>query len=176
MLFLKPSDSFRSTFGSGRSWRLAGRFFSTHARIEFADRLCRFQRKEKSACRVYIVELEVQALQPRVLPINAFLFHKHGKKPFLGDPIDAADQELRLISDGVQGEAPAFEYPVGFLILAEKITMSVLEKLILNVERILTGSIVHFDQPFLIGITRYLARCQDSVPKNQMRWQKILLQ
>src|SRR5215469_3918700 len=91
MLFLKPGDSFRSTFGSGRARRLADRFFSTHARIEFDNRLCRFQSEEKSACWIYIVILKVQALQPRVLPTYAFFFHEHRKKPFLGDPIDAAD-------------------------------------------------------------------------------------
>src|SRR6516164_9801005 len=92
MLFLKPGDSFRSTFGSGRAWRLADRFFSTHTRIEFANCLCRFQSEEKSACRIYIVILKVQALEPRVLPTQAFFLHEHGQKPFLGDPIDTADQ------------------------------------------------------------------------------------
>src|SRR5262245_46206400 len=59
MLFLKPGDGFGSAFGSSRARRLAGRFFSTHARIEFANRLCWFQSEEKSARWIYIVILKV---------------------------------------------------------------------------------------------------------------------
>ena len=60
--------------------------------------------------------LEVETLQPRIVPPYILCGHERFEQPFLGDPIHAANERFRFFAQRVEREAPAIENPIGLLV------------------------------------------------------------
>ena len=102
--------------GAGVARRGAHRFGAARAVVEFADRFRRREREEEALRGIDVVIFEVEALQPRVLPGQALGLAERFEQPFLRNPIDAAEQQLRFGAERVEGEGPALEDPIGLLV------------------------------------------------------------
>ena len=100
---------------------------------------------EEAGLAVDVVILEVDALQPRVLPGQALLLAEHIEQPFLGNPIDPADEQLRAAGERIEGERPVLEDPIGLLISAAEVLRCVLEEGPLDVQRGAAAAIVQLD-------------------------------
>src|SRR4051812_23932408 len=90
---------------------------------------------EQPLRRVDVVVLEIEALQPRILPRQSLALPESFQKPLLGNPIDATEKQLGFGAEGIEGVGPTLKDPVCLGIAALERTSRVVQELVLNIER-----------------------------------------
>src|SRR5207237_5602494 len=101
----------------------------TRAVVPFADSFGGTYAKEESSPGIDVVIFEIEALQPRIVPANAFGFHESFQQPFLRNPVDPANERFGFVAQRLQRETPALEQPIGFFIHAAEVRVGELVEL-----------------------------------------------
>ena len=96
--FLKPRDGLRSTGRACIRRRMIARLIPAHAIVPFADSFRRVYSEEQPFLGIDVVILEIQTLEPRIVPGEPFGFHERLQQPFLRNPIDAADERFGFVA------------------------------------------------------------------------------
>ena len=106
---LKKRDCTRATGCARISRRNLRRARTPHAVVPLRDSFARRDTKEQSAARIDVVIFEIDTLQPWVVPAQCLGFDKCFQQPFLGDPVNAANQRLAIMWDCFKDESPVFQ-------------------------------------------------------------------
>src|SRR4029079_11038691 len=144
----------------------------TDAIVEFADRFCGGQRMEETLRGVNVVVLEIETLQPRILPRQTFGFAKRLEQPLLGDPVDTANEQLGLGAQRIECKCPARQDPIGLLVSSGEKALRVSEKCLLNIERIASSAIIEKNEAASGSLMRDLAGGHHCVAQDDVARQR----
>src|SRR5678816_1436332 len=100
---------------------------------------------KESLHRIDVVIFEIEALQPRIVPVESLRLTKRFEQILLGYPINSTKEQFRFGAQCTQGEAPAREDPVCLVIPSCEMLLSVREELVLNIERVARAAIFERD-------------------------------
>ena len=120
--------------------------------VPLRNSLARGNTEEQAPNRVDIVILEIDALQPGIVPVQFFRVHKSVEQPFFRNPIDSADERFWILFQRFEDKTPVFEQPVCFRAAITETFLCQLVELPLNIERAHGFAILKLDNPFLAGI------------------------
>ena len=77
--------------------------------VPICDSLAGGDAEKQSATGIDVVIFEIDTLQPRVVLTQSLRFDKGFQQPFLGDPVNTADQRMAVVWDSFENESPVFE-------------------------------------------------------------------
>ena len=92
-----------------------------------------------------------------MIPVQLLRLHERLQQPFLGDPIDSADECLLVLLECFKNEAPVFQQPVCFGALVPQILLRQLMEFPLHVECADGFAVFKIDNPSLSEIARNIA-------------------
>src|SRR5215212_5636955 len=110
------------------------RFRTSHAVVEFPNRLCGGESEEETLCGIDDVIREILALQPRVAPLKTLVVAKRFQHPFFRNQIDSADEQLRLRGELFEREGPAFKHPIRLLISTMQMPLRMHQEFLLDLQ------------------------------------------
>src|SRR5262249_31504673 len=147
-LFLaERSHSLGATTGPGVGRRCAHRVLLADEVVPFADSFRRLEAEKEPALRGDVVILQVETLQPGMIPGEIFGLDESLEEPFLANPIHATEERLGFVWQGVEGVTPAVEQPVRFLITAAEITTGQVLESPLDIESGDRVAVFEFNHP-----------------------------
>src|SRR5262249_2633279 len=106
---LKKSHRSRTTGRTRISRRNMRRAGTPDVVVPLRDSLARRDGKKQTATWIDVVVFEVDALQPRVIPINPSGWDNPSRHPFFFTPAPPADERLMVICNCFQNEPPVFQ-------------------------------------------------------------------
>src|SRR4051812_40447657 len=124
------------------------RTLPTNAVVPFAYAFAGRHAKEQSADAIDIMIFQIKALQPRIAPFELLRLHERIEQPFLGDPVDAANQRSMILFERFKNKTPALEQPIRFRIAITQMFCRELEELPLHIKRADRLAILKIDIPF----------------------------
>ena len=144
--------------------------------VPFGDSFAGCDAEEQSAARIDVVIFEIDALQPRIVPAQSFGFDKRFEQPFLGDPIDAADQRLPVVRIASRTKLQFSSNQSVSALLCPQMFLREMMKLPLHVERADGFAVLEIDDPLLGRIARDVARALHGVSQDKISRQTAFLQ
>ena len=80
------------------------------------------------------------------------------QEPLFRNPIDAADEQFGLGAEGIEGERPGLEEPVGFFVASAEVAPGAGEEFVLDIESAAAAPIFQRDDGVAGAFMRDLAR------------------
>ena len=173
---LKCGDGAGAAGCAGVERRRMRRLGAADTVVPFADPFPRRDAEEEAVRGIDVVIFEIETLQPGIIPAQAFGFDESLEQPFLRDPIDAADERLRILLERFENEAPAFQQPIRFRAVSSQMPLRQFVKLPLHIERADAFAVFKIDNPLPGGIAGDIARALDGIGQDKIARQAILFE
>lgn len=122
----------------------------------------------EAAGRVDVVKFKILSAEPGIDPGDFFVFDKLAEEPPLGDPIDLADERVRVLGEGGERFIPDLEDDVGLGVASFKFVGGGFAIFVEQFDRAGAATVSESGEPGTVRLMRHAAEGHDGVGEDDL--------